>query len=856
MNTKISNTKISSIVFILSFLAFGIRAEDIYVAVGDPNAGDTAVAGRGGENLPYKTLQKAMEHATLEAGDTVWVKEGVYDQGGITFSNSTTTINRVVVKPGVKLRSVSGAAKTVIKGASGTRCVYLCDRSEVRGFTVADGAPTASSTDANGNGAGFYREAGNSQYNAVFSDDEPAVLDCIITNCTTGARGGGNLGKTLFIRCCFAGCKAALGNLSSGGAAQFYNCLFRNTSSITTAIYQGGTLVNCTFVGDGKAVRNPGTDTAYWNSLFVQSLGVFDDFNGNWRKFYNCHGAGPGATLPSADYCGDDACSFIDTTFEGDVAPEVVFPIFGNGAAMRETSGYGACKDYAAYQALFPEKYRSEADKDLYGNPRVTPGESVFDAGCVEVDETRWYVDSNGGSDIYGGDDIGTAAHPYKTLQAAMENARLKAGQVVVAAKGVYNKGGVGLPAGVRSGAAYDADSSVTNRVLVPNDISLVSADGPAETIIEGAASESGSEGLGVGAVRCVQLGERSVLKGFTLRKGYSKDSGTWYIYGGSGVQGVDGGSWKTPRSFVSDCVIYDCYAVRGAALQTVFANRCRIYDCRANTGQCIVDSSTLVNSVCGAQRGGYSQAAYCQMIRNCTFASNVGCTRALHYASTSGKANRCRNSVICADVEDAANYTHCAFALERTTLLSEANLGVGSIRKSLSELALDDDGRPGKGSVLKDAGANELYGAYGGHRDVDGVPRALNKNIDIGACEYDWRNEFKDALCAKSCFVVEDCNSNVVLNATGGVKIDGPGFLSVAWTNRTGSAQYQFASSATGGTLTYALNEGEQQTALDGVTTFESDASRVGLDFSFTGSGSAVLSAFRRLTGLALIFR
>ena len=144
----------ATVIALMASAAFG----DIYVAVNDPNAGDTPVEGRGMEELPYKTLQAAMQHdGGLASGTTVWVKPGTYAEGGAEADNNS---NRVVVAAGVIVRATGTAEETIIQGASdpdtlntineqkhelkgigpkAVRCAYLNTGAVLRGFTLKGG---------------------------------------------------------------------------------------------------------------------------------------------------------------------------------------------------------------------------------------------------------------------------------------------------------------------------------------------------------------------------------------------------------------------------------------------------------------------------------------------------------------------------------------------------------------------------------------------------------------------------------------------------------------------------------------------------------------------------------------------
>ena len=145
-------------------------------------------------NCPRKTLDKAMELATEDAGHVVHAAAGTYDSfaEGEEYASANS---RVTVKAGVGLVADEWPLKeTVIKGASDTtsetadkygngpnavRCVTVEKNGYVRGFKLTGGRTdnTENATAARTRGGGAYLK------------ESAALIDCEITGNGTGERG-------------------------------------------------------------------------------------------------------------------------------------------------------------------------------------------------------------------------------------------------------------------------------------------------------------------------------------------------------------------------------------------------------------------------------------------------------------------------------------------------------------------------------------------------------------------------------------------------------------------------------------------------------------------------------------------
>jgi PKD repeat protein len=201
--------------FLVCVAGYTAGAAERYVALGNPGAA-----------APYTnwasaaaTIQPALDVA--QAGETVWVSNGVYATGGAAAAG---LMSRVSVTNPVAVRSVNGPGSAMIVGQPGSfgqwndacRGVYLAEGAVLDGFTVSNGF-----SDLHGYGAGVYG----------------AGPGAVLTNCLLTANiGGGAYGATL-VACVLSN------NLSSGGASR--------GGGARASVLHGCLLVGNTSEGDG-----------------------------------------------------------------------------------------------------------------------------------------------------------------------------------------------------------------------------------------------------------------------------------------------------------------------------------------------------------------------------------------------------------------------------------------------------------------------------------------------------------------------------------------------------------------------------------------------------------------------------
>lgn len=208
-----------------------------------------------------------------------------------------------------------------------------------------------------------------------------------------------------------------------------------------------------------------------------------------------------------------------------------------------------------------------------------------------------------------------TPSSPYTSwataatnIQAAVNVAALgMPGSRVLVTNGVYASGESTTPGYLSQ-----------NRIVITNDINVVSVNGPEQTFIVGAESTGG--GVGSNAVRCVYM-NNGLLSGFTLTNGFTRASGDAnYDCSGGGVNQYPG-----LAGMMTNCVIVGCTAAKHGG--GVFNGT--LYDCTISDNSAIVNGggvyggsiyASLIAGNEGVQGGGLT---LCE-IYNCTVSNNV----------------------------------------------------------------------------------------------------------------------------------------------------------------------------------------------------------------------------------------
>ena len=268
--------------------------------------------GIGTEASPYGTIQDAVEAAA--SGDTIKVKAGVYDKGGMVNTTGDIKSRVRVFDKQLHLVAVDGKENTLIVGASdptgaadgrgpnAVRCVIVAgtgsDGTVIEGFTICGGRTDSEidSTSANngkGFGAGVYDRRGQRK---------TYVVDCVISNCV--ACNGGGLTQGTAYRTLIENCHAT----RWGGASQassLHTCIIAHCGGADAVCNSLGKAINCTFVAN--------------------TSGLY--YNGD-TQFYNCIVAGSAANGTASKEKGIDTATCTKTATHG--YHQVMAPAFGD----------------------------------------------------------------------------------------------------------------------------------------------------------------------------------------------------------------------------------------------------------------------------------------------------------------------------------------------------------------------------------------------------------------------------------------------------------------------------------------------------------------------------------------------
>jgi hypothetical protein len=718
-----------------------------------------------------------------DAGDIIWVTNGVYQTGGKSLPGSFLT-NRVALDKPLTVTSVNGPTVTLIQGARGrsqARCAYLTNGALLAGFTLTNGTASEQVTSQ---GGGVYCQSATAR-----------LTNCILTG-NSALSGGGAYQGTL------DNCTFRSNSATTGGAAYqatLNNCVVTGNSATSGGGAAFGTLNNCTVTGNSASSSGGGVYQAALNNCIVYFNTSPGEPNTSGSKLNYCCTV-PASGLGKSNISSDPQLASVSHLSAGSPCRGAGSAAFASGSDIdgelwANPPSIG-CDEYRLGNVMGPltvsisATYTNVAPGfalDFTGTIEGKTSASVWDFGDGMVLSNRPYAShawTGGGSypvvlTAYNEDHpagvsatvlVQVAAQtifyvsqestnpiaPYTNwataatdIQSAVDQALLP-GQSVLVSNGVYQTGGR-FPPGL----------STTNRVAIPRALRVASVNGPVVTVIQGQRSAGGG-GLGADAVRCVYLASGAVLDGFTLSTGStaSFDSGGG-VYCASAAAIVTNCIFHANYAYLgagafsgtlNNCLLRfnAAYAYGGGGYQTTF-NYCALTNNVANfeggnasygtLNNCIITEGYGVNNGGGtrystanncilwrnrADRGG---GAYQSTLNNCTLVDNYA------YVSGGGSyASTLRNCIVYNNGSPSSPNS-LASTLNYCCTTPDSGSGAGNITNA--PLFVGQAGfnlRLQSNSPCINAGRN-TYAPAGA--DLDGNPRVVGSTVDMGAYEF-----------------------------------------------------------------------------------------------------------------------
>lgn len=312
---------------------------------------------------PKRTLAGAMSNALLASGDTVHAAPGVYNDGLMADSPSSTVTNRVIVKANCGLVADEGANVTAIEGfipeqskwgsTDPVRGVLLKNGAYLKGFTIRN----AMASMEQGTGTIYGHQGGGICGGTA--------IDCVVSNCYA-VRGAGAGGGATLIRCRILnnnyipnGTQNPAGGKASITGVALYSCAAVYDSYVSGGVTAIDKAVNSWFSNVSHTYGN----VAVYNCFIENDGGKLYLTNSivKWAVDANSH-------------LGEGSFDMTPLKFDENGRPD---------RTDAATARYAIDKGNREYYA-YPSAFGHEAGYDLAGGQRIYNGQ--IDIGCGEYD--------------------------------------------------------------------------------------------------------------------------------------------------------------------------------------------------------------------------------------------------------------------------------------------------------------------------------------------------------------------------------------------------------------------------------------------------------------------------------------
>jgi len=469
---------------------------------------------------------------------TNWATAATSIQAAVAVANSNDTVlvtngtyalsAEILIVNSITVESQNGPEFSTVNGGGAYRCFNLGGAAcIIDGFTITGGYTLDE-------GGGIY-----------CSDMTPLVTNCIFIG--NAANDGGGMHEGVATHCMFLNNSAGdngggrhsgmannclfFGNSATNGGGMYYsmanNCVFSGNSAVNDGggIYFS-TANNCTFVGNtadsggGLFFSTANNCIAWSNEATSSGANLYST-----DAYYTC----APDVINGTNNCITNHPAFVNIT-NGNYRLQVGSPCINAG-----------------------DNSEAVGNSDIEGNLRING--NIVDMGAYEFME--WFVDANHGDDAQDGLSWTSAT---RTIQAALDMA--SDWYTVWVTNGTY------FP---------------TTELFVTQRITIVSANGPQVTMVNGGGSN-----------RCFNLNSAAcTISGFTITNGYAVDGGGIYcgdstpfitncIITGNSASDNGGGIYE---GTLSHCTVAGNAASFGGGIHAGTANNCSFSSNSASFG-------------------------------------------------------------------------------------------------------------------------------------------------------------------------------------------------------------------------------------------------------------------------------